>query len=240
MADIVYTYTPADGVALSTDGLNRDIDSATDTESIYGELRGNIENANLVSGFQVRAEHIRRREAWKERYNHGRQPLEFFHDLFCREEIKATFFPIPDASVRVYLPQTYKVVFWWAQTYTHVWRLRERFTDEEIIDAPTVLIRAYRGTTSKGFTTRLLPESVSTAGVAYYAKYEEKLTRHYNLCVLDEDVAAGWHDMTLRLFMDPNNGSENLDLGMLGSAVAIKSHHKVTFGIRNAGVIAFL
>tara|TARA_R110000751_G_scaffold74682_4_gene150814 strand:- start:3635 stop:4354 length:720 start_codon:yes stop_codon:yes gene_type:complete len=239
MADVSFPYTATNGSALDIDGLNRDIDSNTNGHSVYGELRGNVEFANLHSTFQARAEHIAPGETSRHAFSHGREPLEYFQDVFSPAEVAGTFVPVAQASCRVYLPYAASVVLWWAQTFTHCWRLKERISDDLTNPAPSILIRCYRGTTSQSFTTRLLPETINVAS-NNYAKYNDDLTRHYSLCMMDENVSAGWHDMTLRLYMDPNEGIDLLDLNLLGGNVAVPANHKVVFGTRNAGVIALL
>lgn len=265
MAAITYPYTPANGSVLDVDGLNQDLHSLVDGESIYGELCGNLAAANLASSFRVRPEHLRPHETARGRAEYSPQTIDYWDQGWpttpaSTGEQEKLWVPVAQAQARVYVPWDASVVLYDVAAFYTVFRTREREivgqdTDEK--GGPDLELVMYVDNGRLAHTKRetpmtYAPDDLSDPTPQRLLSYEQYRTQHVNLIHMaisgsetdHEQTTAGYHDVSLRLFAPQNLGAERLrkpfaDDGV-GGRIDYRLSHRIRFGIRSARVLAFI
>ena len=265
MADITYPYTPTNGSVLDVDGLNQDLHSLVDGESIYGELCGNLQAVNLASSFRVRPEHLRPHETARGRQEHSVQTVDFWDLGWPTQDPDADvedklWVPVAGAQSRVYVPWDASVVLYDLSAFYTVFRTRERpevdkATEEKV--GPDIQLIMYVDNQRLSYTRRETPDTYAPNDLSdptpqRLKEYEQFRTQHVNLVHLaiqgsetdDSMTRQGYHDVSLRICVPRNQGVEQLrkpfeDDG-LGGRIYYRLSHRIRFGIRSARVLAFI
>lgn len=240
MADVVLPYTPATGATLDPDQLSRDFYSGTNAESLYHETNGAIETANMSAGFSVQPEHIRPGEAFRAGMDGMTEGLDYYDDTFGGNDVIGNYVPIAGCSKRVYLPFTSTIAVWqWSMFYTvH----KERAGQGTALDS---FLQVTMDGTLIAHTKRQLTQTmfVVNNGLNNFGSYmEATCTRHYDGVRMVQNQASGYHQLSLRVWLQPNDGTETLSWDRLmgiGTTKAFAQWTRLHCGIRNARVVAF-
>lgn len=249
MADITLGYTPADAVAFDTAGWNTDMWSSFGGTSIYGELNGNIQDANLAAGEQVNARHIRQFEGFRAEWGGATDTQDWYQLVFADTYSTTAFIMLPGCARRMYIPWGAGTVnMFHVSAFASNFRIREASTptpqDAEYIGGPTMYVAMFIDGEIATHTIRKLPTTwypTNTTGAAnsFYPR-ESVTTQHYDLVDCRDGIAAGWHDVAMGLIILPNTAVENI-FPMYDTAVTAVAHtsmHRIRFGIRAASIVS--
>jgi len=210
------TITPATTYpagALDIAGHNANIFSTTAGQGIMSEPNGGLEQANLDAAFDVRDEHVMSEEAVTARAESLTVPMDVFNNAFAqREEDDPTFVPVGGLCQRVYIPYDVSAVVWQWSFFVAVWRPFLVSSVEDTLfgaDVPQVAVRVYIDGVEYPAFRRPFPVSADlaiqdnpVAGSAGAAiNYENVTSLWYDLSKLQQSVSAGYHELTVRVFM---------------------------------------
>lgn len=241
MGDVTFDYTPSDGATLVLDGngLNKNLHSNTAQKGIYSEMNGAVQWANMAGSAEIKPAHLHRRAASDGMVVGLRRSVDHFDESFLDSDDAAVFVPISGLNIKKRLNYQAGMLFWQWSLFVSVWRLRERIDNSTLADPPDILIKAFRGTTAIGATTRNMPETIHQYNSdQIYTANESLMTRHFDMSYMETNVAAGVHDLWIGVYVERQKGQEDLRLPEgRGSAHEIKSHHRFTVGVRNARVV---
>ena len=248
MADVTYGYTPTNGVAFNVGGWNSDIRSTTNGVSIYGELNGNIEDANFAAGVEFVAAQYKPNEVHLS-VDGGELTVRDFHDdLFGSQTSNANWAIVPGAAHRVYIPWNADAVMFNVSAFMTNWRQRET-TDSTpaslVAGGPEMYVRMAVDDDPKAHTKRPFPYTAypdTNPGTAVGYSYRvQSLTQHIDLCHLETSVTKGWHSVRLEVLIPRTHGLEHI-VPIYKASPKHADHfvrHHIRFGIRRAGIIAF-
>ena len=251
MADIDYDYDAAsspalvDGQLLQLDGngLNKDLHSTTSGKSLYGEINGGIAWANVASGQKIDAAHLHRDAASECQAQGLLRSVDHFDECFLDSAEQALFVPISGCGIKRHFAYPSGMVLWQWHLFVSVWRLRERVDDYTLRDPPDILIKAFRGTTAIGATTRNMPETIvqHEDDDVYSGPGEHLMTRHFCMSYMETNLAAGVHDLWVGVYVERQQGTEFVKLPFLrGNEQELSSNDRFTVGIRGASVVALV
>jgi len=258
-----YVYT--NNQVLNPDEHNKNVYSKTPGEGIYSEINGGIDS--YASTFKVEAEHVRPEQVTRARREFAVESLDLFSNAVSETD-NGSFRPVAGCAVKVHVPYNASLSLWQWSIFIHPfkWRVSShvRDSDEETTGftqtKSNMIIRASLNGDQLPHTERQLPTSAvweatrnsSGDSVGIMDSFEARACLQYDMCHLQTDVSAGWHDLTLRVYIEPlvdsGGGLYNYPYHSAvsasdGSDVVLTSHvlyQRVSFGIRNARVLTIL
>tara|TARA_R100001086_G_scaffold249737_1_gene190648 strand:- start:2645 stop:3433 length:789 start_codon:yes stop_codon:yes gene_type:complete len=256
-------YTYVDELALSTDQHNRNVYSTNAGEGIYSEINGGVDS--FSSSFKVQEEHVRPEQATRARQEFAVESLDFFTDAMSEND-GDKYRPIAGCSARVHVPYDASLSLWQWSAFIHPYKVRGVITGFDQNDDPTgytsrtsdVFIRASLNGTALHHTKRTIPTSSifqttkTTSGDSSgrVDSFERRACLQFDMSHLQQDVTAGWHDLTLTIYMEPlvnTDGSlfvqryyGGLFSDDASNLVDHVIYHRVSFGIRSARVLTLL
>jgi len=266
MSKVVTPYTYLDGRKLTTDH-NKNIFSADGDEGIMSEPNGGLSSDNLASDFLVRKEHVHPEEVVRSRQNHAVTTMDYMSDAVGNSSSDGAFTPIAGSSVRIYLPYDTSVALWQVSLFYSSWRVYqiiEGGSDDDTIHTKDIFVKLFVDGRAMDHTWRNLPLSVPIdkdhyadaddardPDVGDLDKTYEGLsgTGYLDLTHMDQNVSAGWHSVTAKLFMestytgagDPLKAWYDIRYTLDHPWVnEISYSHRATFGFRNARVLTLL
>lgn len=252
MAIVVPGYVPADGSLFDPAGWNGDIRSTTNGVSVYGELNGHIEDANFDAGELIYPRHIRPFEGFRAEWG-GQTDTTDWYELLWGTEVEATegWLTVPGASRRIYVPWTSSVVVYQASAFGSNLRMRQVTTppggqNPVAPSGPNMYIALFVDDVLSTATLRRFPYSyypqVNPGTPEYFNSREQVLTHHFDFLALGANVAAGYHDVAIKVQVPQNTGQEEIyALYGGGDADQLCTHsvtHRIRLGIRAASIIA--
>lgn len=258
MATVVPPYVFPTGTVLDPDQMDRDFDSAVDGESVYGEMRGHLQDSNFAGGFRIRPEHIRYGETARLNEDSLTETLDYYDDYTPNDTATedSEYTPIAGASTRVFLPYAVTCALYSASIFYTVYRVRQRalgaITDTRT--GPPIKLKLWVDGTAISHTVRQTPitywpEKLDTATCEQQLPLEHVLTQHYDcnhLIVGGAGCAAGYHNVSMRLYIPQNIGQENMwtpykqiKFGT-GDHTTYNMSHRFRCGVRSARVIGLL
>lgn len=238
-----YTYT--DGNTLSPSGHNSNIFSATGTQGLMSEPNGGLDNTNLVGGFQIQREHVWPGEAVRTTMEEQLPSVDYMNDGFSEANgADGAFATIAGMSCRIFLPYQAAVVLWQWSLFIHHFRFRDGTSAFDV--SPQIRVRAGLDGTAVQHTQRLLAATAFDdnrgAGFDAVESRESRNARHWDQAHLSQNLAAGWHEMTVRLLMDTTALDEPIDVTIGTQTVKPTCHlfHRATIGVRNVRALVLL
>lgn len=268
MATITAATTYPTGL-LNIAGHNANIFSTTAGQGVMSEPNGNLEIANLDPAFVVRDEHVMSEEAVMAKSEGLTVPMDVYNNAFAmREEDDPVFVPIGGLCQRVYIPFNVSAVVWQWSFYVAVFRpfivqaSQEQFFGADI---PQVSVRLFIDGVEYPAFRRPLPVSADLhlsntpgtdkAGSAgQKINYENVSAVWYDISKLQTQVAAGYHELSVKLYMPRVHFNDAEDetqtqVGVLkfatspendgGTTVTTTIHTRVTFGSRSVRFVMF-
>ena len=256
-------YTYVDNQTLDPDEHNKNVYSTTPGEGIYSEINGGVNT--FSSAFKVEEEHVRPEQATRARQEFAVESLDFFTDA-ASETDGDKYRPVPGCAARVHVPYEASLSLWQWSVFIHPYKVRgqvfgyDQGGDINSVSSRTsdVFIRASLNGTPLYHTKRTIPtSSIFTASInssgdltGAVNSFEPRACLQFDMSHLQTDVTAGWHDLTLEIYMEPLiNDSGSLFkwpyYGVMFSNVSedLVDHviyHRTSFGIRNARVLTLL
>ena len=247
MADITYLWLAPDGAAFDVAGYNNDLYSVTPGSSLFETTNGNLNAANLVSGFNVRERMIQPWQAGQAEGTGAVTPLDYFQDGGAR------WMAIPGATVRRYVRATAGLCWLYGNLFMCHWRARGPNTDT---DPPTwalppeIVVRLVLDGVYVPGTERSLPEDIFFSTTKVYGDGydfsfadEERATRNFNLHAQLPELARGEHVLEWQVKVHVNQGSEDLNLDGAGRIVArgiFQSSNRVRVYTRGAHLVTLV
>ena len=240
MADTTLPYAYVDGATLVPANHNRNLFSTTGTDGLLSNANGNLNEANLVAGFTVRAEHIHPEDAVRARSDGMSVDMDIVSDVFA--STASDYVPIAGIAVRFYVPFTSAVLLWQWSSYITAWRY---WVDNGLAAGytPDIFTQAWIRGTPQASTIRAVPPSVhvAQASPAGVLTFEDRGAAWLDQSFAEFDVASGFHDMQLRLYIQAFQLSRTIRRAINGVNVDANHYlkHRVSFGMRGARAIAF-
>jgi hypothetical protein len=228
------------------------------------EANGGLDEDNLASAFRIRDYHIRPEEAIRVRSDFTRVSVDYFSENESGADVddtdtKASLVNVAGCGLRFHVPYQADVL-WNVGFFVNIFRLHIG-SDNDEQDATDTLVGNVRyqlslsesggNPTALTHTRRRLPVSVSlnpNPADASLGVHEMVCSFYIDLNHFSRDLAAGWHDIQLRLQLsDPSGGttetvlrsSSSNETALRTSRLEHAVHTRVTFGIRNPVAITF-
>ena len=251
MATITPQTTYPDGAALDIARHNSNIYSVTSGRGIMSEPNGGLEQANLVAGFTVRAEHIMSEEAVFARADSMTTPMDIYSNGFGMVNDDETgYVAVAGLAQRVYIPFDISALVWEWSFFIAA------FCPAIDVGAttlrPTLDMRVFIDGVEYPGTRRTVPVSADiVASTTTFFDFEQVAANWYDFALLEETVAKGYHELSVKLFMerplDPaTDQAPTLNvIGALfgpdqaGTNYESKIHTRISFGTRSARAIMF-
>jgi len=242
MAAIVRNYTLFDLAILNTAGLNSDVYSPVAARGIYSEPNGQLDAANLDATFQVEAQHIIQGEAARAYGAGSKTTLDFVNQAFGTDDNSDNFKPIPGLAVRFKMPYDCTAVLFTWEFFFSVWRHYEG-TYAAQTAAPIIQTKAFINGVALAHTLAGCPETVFGIGPAQAGVKKE----HLNAACrsgshLASNLAAGWHELSIRLYMGDQHMAEDFEVISLPDPLdaSVETSHRFTCGFRNVSAVPLL
>jgi hypothetical protein len=246
-----------DGLKLDTAGHNQNIYTANPGIGIMSEPNGHLESVNLASTFELQTEHLTDESVHRSRYEGSFNKTDAYQGAFDRGDGSRYdifnapdehWIPVPGCGVRWYQHfnasaavlmgqfffNAYRVKFWGAEPPATIDQLSRRGlgvalkVDGSVID----------------HSKRMLPSAVCyRAGTAItHGGRSPRTSMTWNLHHLLTNVSVGWHDVQLCLWMETVDQERTRQLSRNVAAVnyVMRVTQRVSFGVRNMSVVAFL
>lgn len=231
MPDFVPAYLPADGDALTAQGLNNNLYRVTSGRSIYEVMNGHIEAVNFDPAFQVVPHHVRPGQAGEAISVGSVIPLDYFSDLNLGVD-SARYIAIAGACVTFYQRYDVAAALFGASGFVSVWRqfgpANGAFATR--LDAPNIMVKAFvapgaGSMTMLEHTERKMPQTVffdpaSTLDNAVVGVREAMATRSFNIVHprvsggtgAVAQLTKGWHTFGLACIVRQNlTGQDTTD-----------------------------
>jgi len=251
MATITPQTTYPDGAALDIANHNANIYSVTLGRGIMSEPNGGLEQANLVSGFTVRAEHIMTEEAVIARADSLTVPMDIYSNGFgVVEDSESNYVAVAGLCQRVYIPFDISALVWEWSFFVAAWRPAIGYGDSA--DLPNLDVRVFVDGVDYTSMRRPMPVSVDLlTGTSTLYDSEQVCANWYDFALLQENVTKGFHEISVKLFMErpidsTTNKAPTVDVsGALfgpdqsGSDYECKIHTRISFGTRSSRAIMF-
>ena len=242
MAVLSLPYTYADGSVLVPVSHSANIFSATGDEGLFSEPNGGLDHLNLAVGFQIQPEHVWPGEAIRMVMEERLDSIDYLSDAFADSssaDSANAYITVAGASCRFFLPYQASVVLYQWPVFAHAFRFRDGAGT-----GPAIHIRVLVDGSVVTHTRRPMPETAfdDNGATNLIIGRESRNARSWDMAHLGTNVAAGWHGLDVRAYMDLVDLSENLarDIGDQTVTSAYDLHHRITFGISNARVLTLL
>tara|TARA_R100001594_G_C4024281_1_gene259821 strand:+ start:606 stop:1409 length:804 start_codon:yes stop_codon:yes gene_type:complete len=265
---ITATYPYVDNVEIDVVGHNDNVYSPSPGRGIMSETNGGLDSFH--ADFKVKSEHVWPEEAVRVRQDSALETIDIFSEAHADSGDDVNFRPVAGCSTKVYVPYAASVALWEWFVFISEARINAHLTDSTTNQqgayspptsiSPAMFIRARlvapSGTvTEVEHTQRHLPRTIGvTLGTGGFQSYEQRACLHFGMHHLQENVEAGWHEISLTLHQEPvtyspGGGSKervqllinlNRSLGKYTDTVEHGFHQRASFGVRNARVLTLL
>jgi len=253
---VILPYSYVNGTTLNTDGHNRNVYTDTPHEGVMSTANGQLHSTNFNPGFEVKSEHIHPEEVIRGRQDSGLETLDYFSDGIG-EVAETTFVNVAGCGVKVYIPYNITLAMWqWTFFFSDFRTLTVENPDDqtpEFIDAD-IIVRASLNGSPLLHTMRSLPQT-STDGLSkdLASTAEKRASMSWDMCHMQEDVSAGWHDLNLTIYMEQflhqvgNKAGSSFQAagsfkkgGFSASSTQYYLFNRASFGVRSARVLTIL
>jgi hypothetical protein len=256
MATITPQTTYPDGAALDIANHNANIYSVTPGRGVMSEPNGGLEQANLVAGFTVRAEHIMSEEAVSARAETTITPMDLFSNGFglADDNDDRAYVGIGGLCQRVYIPFDISALVWEWSFFIAPFKVVVH--DQEDYAGPSVTaaidIRVEIDGVNYENWRRFPPNTAFSESVdsSTLINRERVGCTWYDLSLLQKQVSKGWHELAVKIYMERPRTPTDKDAiayvpgswfgpDMAGETPFVTLHSRTTFGTRSARAIMF-
>ena len=252
MATITPQTTYPDGSPLDIANHNANVYSVTLGRGIMSEPNGGLEQANLVSGFTVRAEHIMSEEAVFARADSMTTSMDIYSNGFgVVNDEETNYVAVAGLAQRVYIPFDISALVWEWSFFIAAFRPAIGIGETTVL--PNLDMRVFVDGVDYPSMRRPVPVSVDlAAGTSTLYDFEQIAANWYDFALLQENVTKGFHEISVKLFMErPINPATdqaptvNVPGALFGpdqaggTAVESKIHTRISYGTRSARAIMF-
>jgi hypothetical protein len=251
MATITPQTTYTDGALLDIANHNANVYSVTPGRGVMSEPNGGLEQANLITGFTVRAEHIMSEEAVSARADSLTMPMDIYSNGFgMANDVEANYVAVAGLCQRTYIPFNISALVWeWS---FFIAAFRPAIGIENITVRPNLDMRVFIDGVEYPSMRRPVPISADIlAGTATLFDFEQIAANWYDFALLQENVSQGYHELAVKLFMerptDPSTDeTPTVDVSgalfgpdQAGTDVECKIYTRISYGTRSARAIMF-
>jgi hypothetical protein len=237
---------------LDTEKHNGNVYSTNSGQGIVSEINGGINTYS--SDYRIQKEHIWPEEAVRTKKDFAIESVDYFSDAMAQTD-DTTYRAVAGCATRVYVPYDATLSLWQWSAFIHPFKIRGTTSaagDPANVATASVFVKAFLNGVSLEHTKRTIPttavyrdDNESFAGTDRRVQ-EQRFSLQFDMSHLQENVTAGWHDISLKLYvepiLDPNTsaaGEETLLSGKVGDESCV-FHHRISFGVRNARVLTIL
>lgn len=168
--------------------------------------------------------------------------LDYMSDAFAdsaSSDAQNAYVTIAGASCRFFLPYQASLVLYQWTVFAHCFRFRDGAGT-----GPAIYLRTLVDGSHVAHTRRSMPETAfddNSAGDELFGR-ESRNARSWDMAHLGINVAAGWHGLDVRIYMDLVDVTQTISrtIGTVTAASAHRVHHRFTSGIANARVLCLL
>jgi|GEM_PF-1950324 hypothetical protein len=266
MATITPNTTYPNGTVLSVGGHNANVYSTTAGRGIMSEPNGGLNINNLDPTFTLRDEHVMPEEAVFARSDSSTAPMDVYNNAFgVRDDEDPSYVPVAGLCERVYLPYSVSVALWQWSFYVAPWHAYLFRKDTGDADIPPMSLRVFLDGVELSAYRRDLPIGAEiiediAAGTSFLENYEQLVPLWFDVSKMATNVAAGFHDLTVKLYLprvtfNPGNslsGSDADELEVPISGVVFSPgdtdpisyyqcsvHSRITLGTRSVRCVMF-
>lgn len=251
MATITPQTTYTDGTALDIANHNANVFSVTPGRGVMSEPNGGLEQANLVTGFTVRAEHIMSEEAVLARAESLVVPMDIYSNGFgVINDQETNYVAVAGLCQRAYIPFDISALVWeWS---FFIAAFRPAIGIQDITVRPNLDMRVFIDGVEYTSMRRPVPISVDLlSGTSTFFDFEQVAANWYDFALLQEGVTKGFHELAVKLFMErPANPStdETPTVNVTGSLFGpdqadslyeCKIYTRISYGTRSSRAIMF-
>jgi hypothetical protein len=258
MAVITPNTTYPNGAALSVPNHNANVYATASGRGIMSEPNGGLQVVNLDAAFTIRDEHIMPEEAVVARMDGSTVPMDVYNNAFgIRDDDDPTYVPLAGLGERLYIPYAMTAVVWqWA---LHISVVRPWINDPEEQSGPELAnmgIRVFIDGVEQPTYRRTFPTTLSLTGTPgldmAFKDYEHTSQLWYDFALLQNNVAAGFHELTVKLYLPRvTYGSEEVLFFTPMSSftgtfdppstdtVECTMHTRISFGTRSVRCVMF-
>lgn len=251
MATITPQTTYPDGAVLDVANHNANIYSVTPGRGIMSEPNGGLEQANLVTGFTVRAEHIMTEEAVIAKAESLTVPMDVYSNgIGVVTDVDTNYIAVAGLCQRVYIPFDISALVWEWSFFIAAFRPAVAIGDVNTRYA--LDLRVFIDGVEYTSMRRAAPISAKcTVGANALFDSEQVCANWYDFALLQESVTKGYHDIAVKLFMErPIDGLTgtapviDLDGQWFGpdqgtSEYESALHMRISFGTRSSRAVMF-
>lgn len=254
--DLIGNYV--DGSAFPVDGHNKNIydvvTSAGHERGILSTPNGGLEydpagtTKNLPETFTLYSEHVQRKHGIWGSARGNFHPRDLSEEVFS-DGSKAEYVRTPGPCIRFNVNRDADAVLYWVHMFI-AWN-KPTFDNGIALVEPDIIIRPVVDGIARTELARTLnatnaynDHTASGKSDITYRNMESRNARWYSLCLLDNDVAEGRHEIGVEIYIeksevattyDRNFGLGATDGVTITPGVIVKS--RVTFGVTNAGFL---
>lgn len=246
---------------------NANIYSTTSGRGIMSEPNGGLQVVNLDAAFSVRDEHVMPEEAVVARMDGTTIPMDVYNNAFgIRDDDDPAYVSIAGLGQRVYIPFTMAAVLWQWSFHVSVFRPYMFNLENQQVgaDLAAMTLRCFIDGVEQPAHRRGLPVSADvllgtpfTGTASGETNYEHVTQLWFDLTKLQQNVAAGYHELTIKLYLprvtfNPGGLTANPDElevevstnafspdGDAADTVNATLHTRISFGTRNARCVMF-
>jgi len=243
MATIVYPYTPVDGATLLPEQLGRCIHSPADTESLLGEINGNLDDTNLDATFRLARRHVASRDLNRVEglSEGGLLTLHLDSRAFSSAPTNPRYITVAGLGLRWYQPWAATCLCTW-DYFLSVWKMWKGPTANPTAAAAIILQATLDQAVCQGTVCRV-PEtawSLSPSGNNYIESRESTNAQWRSQAFLVPSLAAGWHEITYRCWIEADSYLDSIEWpSTMPGHAADPAYHaaRVTIGHRHPQVL---
>lgn len=253
MATITPQTTYPDGAALDIANHNANVYSVTPGRGIMSEPNGGLEQANLVSGFTVRAEHIMSEEAVFARADTTTATMDLFSNGFglAEDNDDRAYVGIGGLCQRVYIPFDISALVWEWSFFIAPFKLVSRSVGGASVTAALDIRVEIDGVNQENWRRFPPNTAASDSNDSVYLINRERVgCTWYDLSLLQKNVSKGWHELAVKIYMERPRNTAGNETGALvpgawfgpdqaGDDTYVLLHSRATFGSRSCRAIMF-
>ena len=246
---------------LDTEKHNSNVYSTNSGQGIVSEINGGINTYS--ADYRIQKEHVWPEEAVRGSKDFALESIDVFSDALAEGD-EVAYRAVAGCATRIYVPYDCSLNLWQWSAFIHAFKIRTSDTTEEgqsaTTIAPNVFVKAFLNGSALEHTKRTIPTTTTyrdddkLIATLEVNSQEDRFALQFDMSHLQENVSAGWHDLALRIYIEPvlepysdpsSTEAPSFYKALLndGTGTGDQSytlHHRVSFGIRNARVLTIL
>ena len=244
MPDLVPVDVYTDGAVLDTANYNLGMYSATAAQGRYSVLNGQIEAANIKSGFLAPRRLLQPMQGPVGYNSSGRRTQQFYNDYTVSADINQRF-TVHGITLEFDVPRAYDLCMWQMGFYASHWRGFVKGDQEATVRGPVQPIRSYLylngsalGWTERGYGADAIIDQ--TATVSDLEVRERIHQRYMHISHMQTSLPAGRHYLDLRVYMEGSVIPDETEIKIADNEydVDVNYYSRLTFGLHNVCVVA--